>query len=79
MKKSVIQSINFCSNNSILYNGLYYYADTVLYDTLATISGCDSLLTTILNAGAYAPKMSDSSFFCESVLAELDAGDDYIS
>ncbi len=36
-------SVTVC--DSLLWNGVYLYADTVLHDTLVNVHGCDSLVT----------------------------------
>jgi hypothetical protein len=39
-----IQTFTNCSNDSILLDGIYYYADTTLTNTYNTTNGCDSTI-----------------------------------
>lgn len=74
-----IDNINFCFNDSAFVNGEYYYNDTTIYDTLSTISGCDSVIVTKLQQGKILLELDDSVFYCENVYAELDAGNGFNS
>jgi len=47
-----IQTFSTCSNDSILIDGIYYYADTTLTNTFNTTNGCDS---TIINTLLFNP------------------------
>jgi len=52
---TVLDTINrnevrtFESCGSVLFNGISYSSDTVLVDTIQSVNGCDSTITTILN------------------------------
>ena len=40
-----ITSMNICSGDSILLNGIYQTTTGIYYDTLSNVSGCDSVVT----------------------------------
>jgi len=43
-----VQSFSSCANDSILLNGIYFFADTTIINNLSTTNGCDSTITTNL-------------------------------
>lgn len=76
---SSLFTFKFCYTDSIAIDGVFYNNDTIFYDTLKTSFGCDSILIIKLTPGGVLPKLDDSAFFCENILATLDAGDGYRS
>jgi len=60
---SDITNIDICSGDSALISGNYYSADTIFTDSLVMISGCDSLISTLLTV--HVPVFgSDSAIIC---------------
>lgn len=43
-----VQSFSSCANDSILLDGIYFFADTTIINNLSTTNGCDSTITTNL-------------------------------
>lgn len=76
---SSLFTFKFCYTDSIAIDGVFYNNDTIFYDTLKTSFGCDSILIVKLTPGGVTPTLDDSAFFCEDILATLDAGDGYNS
>lgn len=70
---------NFCIGDSVLISGTYFYNDTILYDTLSSSSGCDSVIVNTLNQGKILLNLDDTIFYCEDVYATLDAGNGFSS
>ena len=47
LNRNEVRTLESCG--SILYNGMTYSSDTILFDTIQSTNGCDSTITTILN------------------------------
>lgn len=72
-------NFNFCPGDSVGYLGAFYKSDTVFYDTISNPPQCDSIIVTTINKVGVIPDITDSAFYCDDKLAELDAGSGYIS
>jgi hypothetical protein len=55
---SIVNSFSTCANDSILLDGLYYYADTSITTNYTTTNGCDS---TIINTLLFNPSYNIQS------------------
>jgi hypothetical protein len=55
---SIVNSFSSCANDSILLDGLYYYADTSITTNYTTTNGCDS---TIINTLLFNPSYTIQS------------------
>lgn len=45
-------AVDFCVGDSVLVNNVYYSSDGTVVDTLQTVNGCDSIVTTTLTTTA---------------------------
>jgi hypothetical protein len=65
-------TINYCEGDSVLVGGTYY-TNTTLSDSLLTVAGCDSVLTTIISPVAIDVTISQSGI----ELTSNEVGADY--
>lgn len=68
-----IDTIEYCSYDSIFFQGVYYNKDTTLYDTLSLSLGCDTLVTTIIKSKGLELLLSDTINICNNDTT-IDAG-----
>lgn len=72
-------NFNYCPGDSVAYQGIFYSSDTIFYDTISNPPQCDSIIVTSIQQVGVVPNITDSSFYCDDNLAELDAGFGYIN
>lgn len=70
---NIADTLEYCSYDSILFQSIYYYRDTILYDTLSQSLGCDTLVTTTIRSIGQKLLLSDTINICNNDTT-IDAG-----